>query len=157
MSSDCKPTKSSARWPYIVLFVLYPRYKESSWLLLKSWFDDKQLIKTHWDRLTHICVSKLTFIASDNGLSSGRRQTLIWTNVGILFSTPLGTNFNEILIEIDRFSFTKIHFKMSFGKWQPFCLGLNMLTVQCASYKIRKISGCACAGNAGNVFLTTAV
>ena len=34
--------------------------------------------------LTHICVSKLTIIGSDNGLSPGRRQAVIWTNTGIL-------------------------------------------------------------------------
>ena len=44
---------------------------------------------THWDRVTHICVSKLTIIGSDNGLASGRRQTIIWTNDGILLIGPL--------------------------------------------------------------------
>ena len=39
---------------------------------------------SHWGRVTHICVSKLTIIGSDNGLSPGRRQAIIWTNVGIL-------------------------------------------------------------------------
>ena len=39
---------------------------------------------THWGRVTHICVSKLTIIGSDNGLSPGRRQAIIWTNAGIL-------------------------------------------------------------------------
>ena len=38
---------------------------------------------THWGRVTHICVSKLTIIGSDNGLSPGRRQTVIWTIAGI--------------------------------------------------------------------------
>ena len=51
-------------------------------------------------RVTHICVNKLTIIGSDNGLSPGRRQAIIWTNVGILLIGPLGTNFSEILIEI---------------------------------------------------------
>ena len=37
-------------------------------------------------------------IGSDNGLSPGRRQAIIWTNVGILLIEPLGTNFSEILI-----------------------------------------------------------
>ena len=55
---------------------------------------------THWGRVTHICVSKLTTIGSDNGLSPGRRQAIIWTNAGILLIGPLGTNFSEILIEI---------------------------------------------------------
>ena len=77
--------------------------------------------------LRHICVGKLTIIGSDNGLSPGRRQAIIWTNAGILLIGPLGTNFNEIFIEIHTFSFKKIHLKMSSGKWRPFCLGLNVL------------------------------
>ena len=83
---------------------------------------------THWGRVTHICVSKLNIIGSDNGLSPGRRQAIIWTNVGILLIGPLGTNFSEMLIEIHTFSFKKIHLKMS-GKWRPFCHGLNVLRV----------------------------
>ena len=55
---------------------------------------------THWGRVTHICVNKLTIIVSDNGLSPGRRQAIIWTNAGIILIGPLGTNFNEIVIEI---------------------------------------------------------
>ena len=50
-------------------------------------------ILTHWGRVTHICVSELTIIGSDNGLSPGRRQAIIWNNVGILLIGPLGTNF----------------------------------------------------------------
>ena len=64
---------------------------------------------THWGRVTHIYVSKLTIIGSDNGLSPGRRQAIIWTNAGILLIRPLETNFNEILIDIPTFSFTKMH------------------------------------------------
>ena len=55
---------------------------------------------THWGRVTHICVNKLTIIGSDNGLPPGRRQAIIWTNAGLLLIGPLGTNFSEILIEI---------------------------------------------------------
>ena len=54
---------------------------------------------THWGRVTHICVNKLTNIGSDNGMSPGRRQAIIWTNAGILLIGALGTNFNEMLIE----------------------------------------------------------
>ena len=76
---------------------------------------------THRGRVTHICVGNLTIIASDNGLSPGRRQAITWTNVGILLIGPLGTNFSEILIEIHTFSS---------GKWRTFCLGLNVLMMQ---------------------------
>ena len=34
---------------------------------------------THWGRATHICVSKLIIIGSDNGLSPVRRQAIVWT------------------------------------------------------------------------------
>ena len=83
---------------------------------------------THWGRVTHICVVKLTIIGSDNGLSPGRRQAIIWTNAGILLIGPLGTNFIQILIGIQTFSFKKMHLKMSSAKWRPFYLGLNVLT-----------------------------
>ena len=52
--------------------------------------------KTYWGRDTHICVRKLTTIDSDNGLSPGRRQTIIWANVAILLSGILCTTFSEI-------------------------------------------------------------
>ena len=48
----------------------------------------------------HICVGKLTIIGSDSGLLPGRRQAIVWTNVGVLLFGPLGSNFSEILIEI---------------------------------------------------------
>ena len=63
--------------------------------------------------MTHICVSYWTIISSDNGFSPGRRQAIIWTNAGILLIRSLGTNFSEILSEINTFSFKKMHLKMS--------------------------------------------
>ena len=71
---------------------------------------------THWGRVTHICVSELPTIGSDNGLSPGRRQAIIWTNAGILLIRTLGINFSEILSEIHTLSFKKMYLKMSSGK-----------------------------------------
>ena len=82
--------------------------------------DGQQIYLTHWGRVTHICLNDLTIIGSDNGLSPGRRQAIIWTNAGIFLIGPLRTNFSEILIEIHGFSFKKINLKMS-AKWRPFC------------------------------------
>ena len=79
--------------------------------------------------MTHICVSKLPIIGSDNGLSPGRRQAIIRTNAEILLIRSLGTYFSEIWSEIHTFSFNKMHLKMSSGKRRPFCLGLNVLMV----------------------------
>ena len=78
--------------------------------------------------MTHICVGKLSVIGSDNGLSPGRCQAIIWTNAGIFLISASGTNFSEILIEIRIFSFKKMGLKASSAKWQPFFLGLNVLT-----------------------------
>ena len=80
---------------------------------------------THWGRVT--LVANLTIIGSENGLSPGRHQAIIWTNAGILLIGPWGTNFSDILIGIHAFSFKKIYFKMASAKWRPFCLGLNVL------------------------------
>ena len=84
-------------------------------------------VLTHWGRMTHICVGKITIMGPDNGLSPGRRQAIIWTNAGTLLIGPSGTNFSEILIEIITFSFKKIRLKVSSAKRRPFCLGLNVL------------------------------
>ena len=74
----------------------------------------------HWGRVTHISIGKLTIIGSDNGLLPGQRQVIIWTNAGILSIGPLGTNFSEILIVIQTFSFNKMHLKMTSVKWWLF-------------------------------------
>ena len=50
-------------------------------------------------------------IGSDNGLSPIRHQAIIWTSAELLLIKPLGTNFNEILIKIQNFSFAKMDLK----------------------------------------------
>ena len=64
---------------------------------------------------------------TDNGPSPVRRQAITWTNARILLIGPSETNFSDILIGIQMFSFKKMHLKMSSAKWRPFCLGLNEL------------------------------
>ena len=85
---------------------------------------------THQGRVTHICISNLTIIGSENGLSPGRCQSImcLFFNAGMLVTGYLKTNFSEILIEIQTFSFKKKHLKVSSEKWRPFCVGLNEST-----------------------------
>ena len=66
---------------------------------------------THWGRVTHICINKLTIIGSDNGLWLGRSQAIIWTDAGVSLIGSLWTNFNEILIEIHPFTLKKVYFE----------------------------------------------
>ena len=55
-------------------------------------------------------------------------KAIIRTNTGILLIRNLGTNYSEIVSEINTFSFKKTNLKMSFtGNWRLFCLGLNVL------------------------------
>ena len=102
--------------------IVVPELIPSSWVKPNHSF---VIFLTHWSRVTHICVSNLTIIGSDNGLSPGPRQAIIWTNDGLLLIEPFGTYFIEIWIKI-QFSLMKIHLKKS-GKCWPSCLGLNML------------------------------
>ena len=113
-------------------------------------------VLTHWGRVTHTCVTKQTIIGSDNGLSPGRRQAIIWTNAGTWLIQILGTNFNEILSEIQTFSLKKMHFKMSSGKWRPFCLSLNVLT-QILVYLISVSESCRCLLSIGKWVITKIV
>ena len=76
-------------------------------------------LSTHWGRVTHICISKLNMVGSDNGLLPGQQQAIIWTNTGILSIWVLGTKFSEMLVKIQMFSFKKMHLKMLSVKWRP--------------------------------------
>ena len=81
---------------------------------------------THWERVTHTCVSKLIIIGSDNGLSPGRRKAIIWTNAGIVLIGSLGTNFSEILIKTYKCSlkntFENVVWKMAAILSRPQCV-----------------------------------
>ena len=99
-----------------------------------NWMDNNPFVLgfhrpwlTHWGRVMHIWVRKVTIIGSDNGLSPGQHQAIIVTNAGILLIELSGTNFSEIVIKIYIFSFKKMYLKMLSGKWQPFCLSLSVV------------------------------
>ena len=76
------------------------------------WFHSLDKVSTHWGRVTHISVSNLTIIGSDNGLSPGWCQVIIWTSAGILLTGPLGPNCSKIL----KFKFTEFHLGKSIWK-----------------------------------------
>ena len=120
---------------YVVIYVLcilgketcsrLPGPQASRFLCIRI-MSIKHFMLTHWGRVTHICVIKLTIIGSDN-LDNYLNQC--WNIVNKI--RPLGTNFSEILIEILIFSFKKMRLKVSSAKRRPFCLGLNVLTHWC--------------------------
>ena len=112
---------------YIYILVWYAVRKKIDSINLTWMAIPFQPSLTQWGRMTQICEWNLTINGSDNGLPPGQHQAIIWINVGILSIGPLGTNPNEILIEIYTYSFMKMHLKMPSRKWWPFCLGLDVL------------------------------
>ena len=76
---------------------------------------------THWEL-------KAVIIGSGNGLAPVWCQAFTWTNADLLLIAPLGTNFNEISIKIQQFSFKEMHFRLTSAKCRPFCFSLNMVT-----------------------------
>ena len=66
-------------------------------------------------------------IGSDNGLSPIQRQAIILASAVLMTIGPIGINFNEILIKIPNFSFTKMHVNILCAKWLPFCPGRDEL------------------------------
>ena len=79
----------------LVTFELFPSQRTSNASFdFFIFFNIYNVILTHWGRVTHIRVSNLTIIGSDNVLSPDLRQAIIWTNAGILLIQTLGTNFS---------------------------------------------------------------
>ena len=85
---------------------------------------------THWGRVMHKCVSKLPIIGSDNGLSPGRRQAIIWTNDGLLWIIVNLTHGNKLQWNLNRNPYIFIQenaFENVVWKMAAICLGLNVL------------------------------
>ena len=66
-------------------------------------------------------------------------QAITWTSAGLLSIWPLATNLSEIWIETQNFSFMKMHLKMLFEKWLPFCPG-EMSTDDFVSSMVQDVS-----------------
>ena len=103
---------------YNVNFLTHHVFKETS---------NITLICLLISRVTQICVANLAIIGLDNGLSPGLHQAIIWTNAARLLIVPFETIFGEFLVVIQTCSSKKMHLKMSFAKWRPFCLCLSVL------------------------------
>ena len=90
-----------------------------------------RLAQSHWyinslrlSRETHICGSDQTIIGSNNALSPGRRQAIIWTDTEI---GSLGIHFSAFLGEIQIFHSSKCIWMCRRRNRSHFCLGLNVL------------------------------
>ena len=129
----CFPYRIEAYNKQVRFKIQYMHIEKTGWVSLST------ILLTQWGRVKHICVGKLTIIGSDNGLTPGCYQAINWTNAGKLSIGAPGTNFSEISIGIQTFPFKKMHLKMSFAKWRPFCHCLHVLTsktfVKCTTHQ----------------------
>ena len=74
-----------------------------------------------------------TIIGSNNGLSPVRWQSVIWTNYGLLLIRPQRKIFNNILFEMKKLSFKKMHMQMSSAKMvailsRPQCVNCHWIS-----------------------------
>ena len=67
-------------------------------------------------------------IGSGNGLSPVRRQAITQTNADILSIGPLRNKLQRNSDRNTKFSFMKMHLKISSAKWCPFCPGEDEFT-----------------------------
>ena len=81
------------RW---TLFSAFIKEHKKKFIWHSQYYDRWQwdIRLTHWGRVTHMYVSKLTSIGSNSGLSSGRRQTIISTSAGIVLIGPNLSQWN---------------------------------------------------------------
>ena len=101
--------------------------KNKNWANHILWDLRFKWVLTRWGRVTHVCVCNLIMTGSDNGLSPGRRQAIIWANAEMLLVEPWATNFSDILIEIHTITFGKFLWICQQQIDGHFVSGLNVL------------------------------
>ena len=76
---------------------------------------EASFVLTQWGRVTHIWDRKIITIVSDNGLSPGWGQAVIWTSAGILLiGSKLQLNFDwNLYIFIHENAFENVVCKMA--------------------------------------------
>ena len=112
-------------WVSIVMPLFYRWVCTTNHLVLWSGFPPTAL--THWGQVTHICVSKLIIIDSDNGLSN-HYLNKCWNIVNWAF-------WNLLQWHLNRNSYIFIWEKCIWNvKWPPSGLSLYMSNINLAKY-----------------------
>ena len=109
-----------------------------TWLytaLHNVWLDYKITHLTHWNRVTHICVSKhIGHHWFSQWLVACSAPSHYLNKCWGIFNWTLQTNFSKIWIEIQAFSLNRMHFKLPSAKRRSFCFGLKVLNETFQSY-----------------------
>ena len=106
----------------------------------------------HWGRVTHICISRLAIIGSNNGLMPDRHQAIIWIYLNQCWNVvnwTLGNEFEwnlnwNIYIFIQEHAFENVFWKMAsilplpqcckqLHHWSP--VSGSQMTSSCPPYK----------------------
>ena len=106
-------------WIVLEFYLNFFLDDKSSLAQIMTWWSlgDMPLFITNLHLMLHICVIEL-------GQHWFRLWlvAITWPDADLLSIEPLGTNFSEIQIGIQHFSFMKMNLETSSAKWQPFCL-----------------------------------
>ena len=98
-----------------------PNAQSTIWINLEiAWFNFHSLISPSAAYMRHWIGSALVQIIACRLFGA---EPLSKPMLGLLFIGPSGTNFSEILIKIQIFSFRKMRLKISSAKWRQFCQG----------------------------------
>ena len=89
--------------------------------------------------MTHICVSKLSTIGSDNQLLLVRRQGNTWTHDVLSYCWQIRNNCNEMLIKIKQSSNRNMSFRMSLVKWLQCCVSADVFRPWCNLSLIQRL------------------
>ena len=105
-------------------------FTDSDWMILNESMDtwvyscNLNVITHQWLNLKgdlfNLSPHNTTYMRQWSGPALVRCQAITSTNADLLSTGPLGTNFSEIRIKITKFSFMKMHLKISSAKWRPF-------------------------------------
>ena len=79
--------------------------------------------------MVHICVRKLGHPWFRKWLVAWLAPSHYLNQCWNIVNWNFRIIFSEILTEIYIFSFKKMHLKISSGKWRPFCISFNVLTL----------------------------
>ena len=108
------------------------------WKTLGS--DTSFLPLTRWGRVTYIWVIKLSHHCFRSRLVAwpvpSHYLNKCWNFVNYILGIKFQWNFAQ---KTPQFSYKKMRLKISFGKWRPFCLGLNVLRcckLHCTSSRV---------------------
>ena len=130
----CKAASPGGQGVKIWYFTWVRKQHPCPWTKSSKWLGNWRLGLTHWGWVMHICISKLTILDLDNGLSPGRCQASHYLNQGwnivnwILRNKPQWNLNRNSYISIQENVFENIVWKVAAILWHQY-VNMNLRVV----------------------------